>query len=76
MEKDALLSPSLTTPDSLEKLLHERGVQIVTYADWQTLDSIEQSRGEAQGRPRVKFSKIEDMLNAIAEHKQTDPMGD
>jgi ferredoxin--NADP+ reductase len=76
MEKDALLSPSLTTPDALEKLLHERGVQIVTYADWQTLDSIEQSRGEAQGRPRVKFSKIEDMLNAIAEHKQTDPMGD
>jgi ferredoxin--NADP+ reductase len=76
MEKDALLSPSLTTPDALEKLLRERGVQIVTYADWQTLDSIEQSRGEAQGRPRVKFSKIEDMLNAIAEHKQTDPMGD
>ena len=42
----------------------------VTYADWQLLDQIEQERGALVGRPRLKFSRVEDMLGALAEAKR------
>jgi hypothetical protein len=31
---------------------------------------MELERGEAAGRPRVKFTVVQDMLDAIAERKQ------
>jgi len=51
----------------------------VTFADWQVLDAIETQRGAALGRPRVKFSRVDEMLAAIRAHKsesQPDPAGD
>jgi ferredoxin--NADP+ reductase len=38
---------------------------VVSYSDWQTLDTLEVSEGKAQGRPRIKFTRIEDMLAAL-----------
>jgi ferredoxin--NADP+ reductase len=38
---------------------------IVSYSDWKTLDEMEVSEGKAQGRPRIKFTRIEDMLAAL-----------
>jgi hypothetical protein len=37
----------------------------VFFTDWLKLDKIEVHRGEAQNRPRVKFSVVEEMLNSI-----------
>jgi ferredoxin--NADP+ reductase len=65
-----LLNPSAGRA-GLEALLKERGIAYVTYGDWQLLDEIEQERGEALGRPRLKFSRVEAMLSAIAERKST-----
>jgi ferredoxin--NADP+ reductase len=48
----------------------------VTYDDWQVLDEIETRRGAELGRPRLKFSRVEDMLEAIHEAPQPDPAGD
>lgn len=57
----------------LERLLGERRRDFVSYADWQMIDMLEQERGrEAGERPRVKFSRIEDMLSALAEKKLKD----
>ncbi len=36
-----------------------------SYADWQRLDALETQRGQAQGRPRVKYTCVEDMLAAL-----------
>ena len=36
-----------------------------SYADWQRLDEIEVKRGEEQGRPRVKFTDVHEMLEAL-----------
>jgi ferredoxin--NADP+ reductase len=36
-----------------------------SYADWQRLDALETARGEAQGRPRVKYTSTEEMLEAL-----------
>ena len=53
----------------LERLLRERRRDFVSYEDWQLIDLLEQERGKASGAPRVKFSKVEEMLHALQERK-------
>lgn len=36
-----------------------------TYEDWLRLDAMEIARGKAEGRPRVKFTSVADMLAAL-----------
>jgi ferredoxin--NADP+ reductase len=60
-----LFQPNKPTREAIDALLIERGVKVVTYADWQRLDQLEQEHGQQLGRPRVKFSRIEDMLAAL-----------
>jgi hypothetical protein len=58
-------------------MLVERGVQYVTYEDWLILDKLEQERGAAVKRPRVKFSRVSAMLDALATARKTpNPAGD
>ncbi len=75
-EAEKLNIPQDTTPERVEALLKERGVRVVTFEDWQTLDRIEQERGAAVGQPRLKFSRIDDMLQALDESTQVEPTGD
>lgn len=49
----------------IERLLAGRDVRVVTWADWRRLDQLEQDRGAAAGRPRLKFTSIPDMLTAL-----------
>ena len=46
----------------LESLLGERGVEFIEYAGWQAIDAYERSLGEAQGRPRVKLTSWDELL--------------
>jgi ferredoxin--NADP+ reductase len=72
----SLAHPTSPSRASIESLLSDRGVQFVTYQDWQILDRLEQERGQRVGRPRVKFCRIEEMLAALAEAKhQTEMVG-
>jgi ferredoxin--NADP+ reductase len=48
----------------IEVLLGERGADHVTYVGWQSIDAAEVAAGEPHGRPRVKFCRIEEMLDA------------
>jgi ferredoxin--NADP+ reductase len=43
-----------------------RGVRIVNYADWLRLDAAEIARGQAQGRTRDKFTRLDEMLAELA----------
>jgi ferredoxin/flavodoxin---NADP+ reductase len=61
----------------LERLLGERRGDFVSYEDWQLIDLLEQERGRAQGeRPRLKFSRIDEMLSALQERKQAEASAD
>ena len=51
--------------DALDALLGSRGVRVVSFADWQRLDALEIEQGKAAGRPRQKFTRIKDMLEAL-----------
>ena len=48
-------------PPALDRLLAARALRPVTFADWQRLNEAEVKRA-AEGRPREKFTRIEEML--------------
>jgi ferredoxin/flavodoxin---NADP+ reductase len=54
----------------LESLLRERKRDYVSYEDWQLIDQLERERGEPSGAPRLKFSRVEEMLHALGERKE------
>ncbi len=51
--------------DGLQALLKNRGVRVVSYADWQKIDAAEVRRGETEGKPREKFTRVSEMLTTI-----------
>lgn len=56
--------------NSLLKGLRERGVRVVSYADWTQIDAAEVSRGQSIGKPREKFTRVSEML-AILDNSKT-----
>ncbi len=59
------LAPNHPAVADAEALVRQRQPQFFSFADWLKLDDIETSRGQAAGRPRVKFTRVEDMLAAL-----------
>jgi ferredoxin--NADP+ reductase len=54
-------------PTAIEALLQARAIPYVTVEGWRVLDQIETMRGSDSGRPRVKFTDVDEMLQAIRE---------
>ena len=55
-------------PDAaaVEQLLRDRQPELVTYDGWSSIDRHERALGEQTGRPRVKLTRIEEMLRIAA----------
>ncbi|MGH7848892.1 MAG: FAD-dependent oxidoreductase [Thermodesulfobacteriota bacterium] len=66
----AVIEPPDPDPESV--LGHVSGAQpdYVTYEDWLGIDHIEIERGKASGRPRVKFTSVEEILEALKSRKK------
>ena len=67
---DRYLTPSAPSPDAVERLVGARQPQWFSYQDWLRLNEIEVRRGKETGRPRVKFTRTEDMLVALGRHSR------
>lgn len=52
-------------PAAIDALLEERQIQVVTIDGWRILDRLETENGKALDKPRVKFTRIQDMLAAL-----------
>jgi ferredoxin/flavodoxin---NADP+ reductase len=52
-------------PSTIEALLKARKPDYVTYGDWKKLDAYELARGAEQGRPRVKVTRVPEMVQII-----------
>ena len=50
------------TASAIAAFLGERDVGVVTYAGWEAIDALETTRGETQGRPRVKLATWDELL--------------
>jgi ferredoxin--NADP+ reductase len=59
------LATAQTTAEAAVTLFQRRQPCLVTYADWRQLDALEVARGQEKGRPRVKFTRVADMLAAL-----------
>jgi ferredoxin--NADP+ reductase len=46
-------------------LLRSRQVRFVSFADWQRIDAAEIERGKLKGKPREKFTHIQEMLDIL-----------
>jgi ferredoxin/flavodoxin---NADP+ reductase len=59
------------TPDagSVEALLRSRQPELVTYAGWEAIDRHERALGAPSGRPRVKLTRIEELLHVAADEQ-------
>ena len=58
------LLPAPAAATALEELLAERGVDVVMYAGWESIDSVERAAGEPHGRPRIKLCTWDELLAA------------
>ncbi|MGB0388136.1 MAG: FAD-dependent oxidoreductase [Ardenticatenaceae bacterium] len=56
-------------PQAALEYIKEQQAEYVSFEDWLILEQIETERGRAEGRPRVKFTNVQDMLEAIAKAK-------
>jgi ferredoxin--NADP+ reductase len=65
LARDIHLRPADPSPDTVERVVRDRQPQYLSYQDWQRLDELETRRGKETGRPRVKFTRVKDMLAAL-----------
>ena len=65
LARGAVLEPTRPEAAAAEALVRQRQPNYVSYTDWLKLNEIEVARGRAQGRPRVKFTSVEEMLAAL-----------
>ena len=65
-----LPAPSQPDPGAVPALLEERGVEVVTWRDWQALDAHECAAGAARGAPREKVTDTGEMLAVIRRARQ------
>ena len=59
------LQPSHASANAAAAFIHSRQPCVVSFSDWKRLDEIETGQGKVQGRPRVKFTSVNDMLAAL-----------
>ena len=65
LDSQSCFAPASTDPMNIESLVRTRQPDVIDWEDWLRLDAAETAAGIAQGRPRVKFLCVEDMLKAL-----------
>jgi ferredoxin--NADP+ reductase len=51
--------------EAIPALLAARNIRFVSLSDWQQIDAAEQARGAAVGKPRERFTRIDEMLAVL-----------
>ncbi len=50
---------------AIDELLRGRSIRVVSYDDWRAIDAAEIANGERLGKPREKFTRIQEMLDVL-----------
>jgi ferredoxin--NADP+ reductase len=67
LEAGRVPQPPQAHRDALEELLRERRPDYVSFEGWEAIDGAERERGEPQGRPRVKFTRVDEMVEVASQ---------
>jgi ferredoxin/flavodoxin---NADP+ reductase len=65
-ERERAHVPDEPDAAAVEALLRSRQPELVSYSGWEAIDRRERALGEPVGRPRVKLTRIEELLQAAA----------
>ena len=65
LQQGCVLAPAQADAASAERFVASRQPQYITFADWLKLDQLELANGAKQGRPRLKFTSVAEMLRAV-----------
>ncbi len=65
LESGKTFSPDASSVDAARDMVLAKQPNAISYDDWRKIDEIETSKGEASGRPRVKFTSVEQVLEAL-----------
>ena len=68
LAQGAVGTPEQPSAAVVDALIRQRQPNVVSYQDWLKLNRLEIENGRAQGRPRIKFTRVEDMLAAIRQN--------
>jgi len=63
---DGLLTDPVGRRGALQAFVRDRRPEVIDAAGWRAINAAELRRGEAGGRPRVKFTAVRDMMAAAA----------
>ncbi|HSG31469.1 MAG TPA: FAD-dependent oxidoreductase [Thermodesulfobacteriota bacterium] len=63
INENKLNTPELTDTESIENLIMSRNDKIITYEKWLKVDDSEKLRGEKLGRPRLKYTDIDEIID-------------
>lgn len=58
-------APAAPDADAVDRFVRGRQPKCLSFGDWQRVDEIERTRGEAIGRPRLKFTSAEEVDHAL-----------
>jgi ferredoxin--NADP+ reductase len=65
LREGLILDPPYPDANLAEDTVRQNQPRYVVFRDWKHLDNIEVARGEAENRPRVKFTEVEVMLEQV-----------
>jgi ferredoxin--NADP+ reductase len=65
LEAGFVLEPETPDAAAAERMIRERQPRTFSFEDWCRIDEIETNRGQETGRPRVKFTNIDEMWHAL-----------
>jgi len=67
LARGAILQPAAPDAAAADAFVRSRQPQCLSYDDWRYLDRLEVERGRALGRPRVKFTRLDEILTTLRE---------
>ena len=67
LARGAVLQPAAPDAAAADAFVRSRQPQCLSYDDWRYLDRLEVERGRALGRPRVKFTRLDEILTTLRE---------
>jgi len=65
----AVLSPTHPDPEAAAACVVRRAGRYVSQPDWLRVNAVETARGAARGRPRVKFTTVDEVLAELARER-------
>lgn len=65
LARGVMHAPSHPEAKAAEAMIRQRQPNHFSFADWLRLNELEVARGRSAGRPRVKFTRVEEMLAAL-----------